>query len=130
MMTSRILRPANRRAVMLVAVWALSGIWGVGHAIAHEVEHEHAAHHAESAVQSSSGDVAVAVEEDLDHGHPDSSPIVASGKRPEFASTALLAATPELPLQVPVRLFAYRTAPARAGPAHQSAFGPRAPPVS
>lgn len=111
---------------MLAAVWALSGLWAVSHAIAHEMEHE--GHHVEGVVEGSV--VSIVVNDGHGHAHPDSFPVVSTGKAPKFGAAALLVAAPELacsPLQLQ---WGAQTAPARASPRIPSSSGPRAPPLS
>ena len=125
--TSRRLRSARRRTALLVAVWALSGLWGVGHAIAHEREHDE--HHAAEVLED--GDVSMAASHDgHGHSHPDSSPIVSTGKRSEIGSLAILVAVPKLQCQVLQVRWGAPASPARASPRYPSASGPRAPPIS
>lgn len=124
---SRRLRSARQRSVLLVAVWALSGLWDVGHAVAHERDHDE--HHAAEVLGDA--DVSMAVSHD-DHGHshPDSSPAVSTAKRTDFGSLAILAVTPSFQCQVLQVRWCAPAAPARASPRHTSASGPRAPPIS
>ena len=124
--TSRWLRSARRRGALLVAVWALSGIWHVGHDVAHQTDD--AEHHVAQLAEGPA--VSMAASHDHGHSHPDSSPVLSTGKGSEFESSALLAPAPNLPCQAQRLRFCTRTAPAHAGPLHASASGPRAPPIS
>lgn len=127
MAPSRRLRSATRRVVLLIAIWALPGLWDVGHAVAHERDHEE--HHATEIAEGLA--VSMAANHEHGHSHPDSSPVVSTGKGPTFGSLAALAAAPDLPRQTPLLPWCTRwTAPARASPHYTSASGPRAPPAS
>ena len=126
MLTSRRLRSARRRAAGLVAVWALSGLWYVGHAVAHEREHDRL--HAAELIDGTA--VSMAASHDHGHSHPDSSPIVSTGKRSEIGSLAILVAVPKLQCQVLQVRWGAPASPARASPRYPSASGPRAPPIS
>ena len=121
------LRSARRRvAALLVVAWAFPGVWAVGHALAHGMEHESAGHFAAVAEGSV---VAMAASHGHEHSHPDSPPVVSTGKAPEFEVPALLAAGPELECEDSPLRRRTRTAPARASPSTAAASGPRAPPL-
>jgi hypothetical protein len=113
--------------LLLIAVWALSGLWDVGHAVAHEREHDK--HHAAELLDGTAVSMA-ASHDDHGHSHPDSSPVVSTGKRSDFGSLAILASAPKLQRQVQRVRWCAPTAPARASPRYTSASGPRAPPIS
>ena len=125
--TSRGLRSARRRAGMLVAVWALSGLWDVGHALAHEMEHE-SGHHFDEAPEALC--VAMAASHGHSHLHPDSFPVVSTGKAPRFEVPALLAGAPAVGCEATLLRWTTRTAPDRTSPSKATASGPRAPPLS
>jgi hypothetical protein len=128
-LTSCRLRSARRRVALLVAVWALSGVWGIGHAMSHAHEREHDEHHAAEVLED--GDVSIAARHDgHGHSHPDSTPIVSTGKRSEIGSLAILVAAPKLQCQVLKVRWGTSESPARAIPRYPSASGPRAPPIS
>ena len=128
-LTSRRLRSARRSVALLVAVWALYGVWGVGHAMSDAHGLEHGKQHAAEVLEDGDGSIA-ARHDGHGHSHSDSSPIVSTGKRSELGSLAILAAVPKLQCQV---LQVGSGAPeslARAIPRYPSASGPRAPPIS
>jgi hypothetical protein len=124
--TSRRLRSVRRRAALVVAVWALSSVWAVGHAVAHERDHDE--HHAAAVAEGPV--VSMGANHDHGHSHPVSSPVVSSGKSPDRGSLALLAAAPDRPYQAPLLRGRTGTGRARVSPPDASASGARAPPVS
>lgn len=120
------LRSAGFRSAVLVVVWALSGVWSVGHAVAHEIEraHGHDLTAAEIPV------VAMAAAHGHGHSHPEPLPLIATGKAPELDAPAVLTtATPEFGC---VELLGRRcvgSEPVSAIQGATAASGPRAPPV-
>ncbi len=126
--TSRSLRSARRRVAVLAAVWALSALWSVGHLIAHELEHE--SHHADVEVEVEGSVVSVDASHGHGHLHPNSLPVVSTGKSPTFETTALPSSVPEIECESSPLRWCTRAEPARASPRLAAASGPRAPPIS
>jgi hypothetical protein len=122
------LRSARFRPAVLVIVWALSGVWSVGHAVAHEIERAHG-HHLTGAAEIPV--VAMAAAHGHGHSHPEPLPLVATGKAPKLDALALLTtATPEFAC---VELLGRRcvvSEPVSAFRGAAVASGPRAPPRS
>lgn len=116
------LRSVRTRAALIVAIWALSGVWHVEHALAHALEHAH--HHAVD------GSIEVGAESGHGHNHPESAPAVTSRKAPEFAAPTLRAPLPEFDLTAPARFPLARIVLAHASSGSGKISGPRAPPLS
>lgn len=134
--TSRGLRAARRRVALLFAVWALSGLWEVGHVVAHERDHddhhaaEHAKQHTDDVVAPGVPTSTSADEGDRpDHSHPESSPVVSTGKGFDLESPGVLMSALELACHGEPRRGCTRATAARASPRDASAPGPRAPPI-
>jgi hypothetical protein len=125
LMMSLGLRPGGFRGAVLAIVWALSGTWPVGHAIAHATEPE-SGHHVEGQV------VPAVAAHGHGHSHPEPLPVVFhQSKAPKFGAPAVLAVvTPEIRCTNTLIRWCARIAPARASPSVAVASGPRAPPLS
>jgi hypothetical protein len=120
------LRSAGFRSAILVGVWALSGVWSVGHAVAHEIERAHGHHLTTAEIPV----VAMAAAHGHGHSHPEPLPLVATGKAPELDALALRTTpTPEFGC---VELLGRRcvgSEPVSAIQRAAAASGPRAPPL-
>jgi len=125
-MTASRLRSPRRRAALLTAVWVLSGLWSVAHALAHEMEHD--VHHSAAGAERSV--VPMAASHGHVHLHPDSLPVVSAGKSPTVETPALVSFAPEIDCERAPFRWCARAAAARASPRLAAASGPRAPPVS
>jgi hypothetical protein len=126
--TSSKLRFARLRGVaLLIVAWAFSGVWTVGHALAHEMDHASGDHIAEVAEDSV---VSITPSHGHGHSHPNSPAAVSAGKAPRFDAPAVLAAAPDFECEDSPHRRCTRTPPARASPSTAAASGPRAPPLS
>ena len=115
------------RAGLLVVVWALSGVWFLGHALAHKLEHVPGAHVAEAAEGQV---VSVCAAHGHGHSHLETLPAVSNGKTPKFEVATLLATPSELSSTDVLLSWSTRRAPARTSTRGVHASGPRAPPLS
>jgi hypothetical protein len=119
-------RSIQLRSIVLLAAWALSGVWSVGHIVAHELHYD-SVDHAETA-QSTRLDLAFG--HGHGHAHPDPLPVGAIGGSPQLGVTALLAASPEVAVPKATLRWCTRGATARKSTGATCVSGPRAPPIS
>ncbi len=126
---SRGLGSTRRRAALLVAIWALSCLWDVAHAHAHAHEIEHGP---ETRLACSDAGATVSMAGSHGHGfaHPESSPVLSTGKTHELGWLALLTSDSEVVRETTPLRWTTRTAFVRVSSIETSVSGPRAPPLS
>ena len=121
-------RSKGFRAVLLLIVWVLPGLWCAGHLLAHALEHED--HGPTLAIAAGDGIATVSHRHDHGHTHPETTPVVSTGGTKELASPALLAAAIEL--EASTATLQWRRDSVLRNPARRAAAasGPRAPPIA
>ena len=137
--TGRLREPRNRRAtwtgwsvrlraLLLVLVWTLPGVWCVGHLVAHQLESGHPEAHAEFVT----GDRGIELSDHHAHGHahPESPSAVPSERVPDVNASVLLMAGADVDSSRPALRLSWDAAAGHAGRSMAAVSGPRAPPVS
>ena len=112
-------------ATLLLLVWGVAGVWYIGHSVEH-AEGSHAGSH----LADLAGVVDLAASGGHGHSHPESFPVLAGGKAPNFEVSALLPSALALGVVPLSGLFWPGEANARAWQGARSGSAPRAPPIS
>jgi hypothetical protein len=123
--------PRRWAALVLLAMWSMSGIWGLSHAAEHAFEHADSEQHATLDDECQAASEVSLTSGGLRHRHLDDNSVVATAK-PRFESGAALTSAPQ---RSSPPLLASSTHPdqevlARASPDASGSSGPRAPPLS
>jgi hypothetical protein len=121
-------RPARRWAAFLSIVWALPGVWCIGHLVAHELESE--PHGLHAALDAGDHVAEISCNHDHKHHHPKAPPVVSTDGVKKLDTPSLLNAAVEA---IPSRATLQWQSHAPAGQTARYAAmvsGPRAPPIS
>ena len=115
------------RALLLVLVWSLPGLWCVGHAVAHGLEEQHA--RVDAAAERGDRITGLSQGHDHSHSHPERQPArsAETSKKLDMPMASATAVIPDV-----ASLASYRFDNGAIGAASSSSrtvSGPRAPPV-
>lgn len=116
-------------AVLAVVATAYAS-WTIGHALAHELEHDSHSHHDIAASGPESAALTLEAAHGHGHTHPDLAPVVLTQKVQQAVALALPARTPELVRPSGCLRLCVQDACARAAPGLTAPLGPRAPPIA